>query len=151
MCPDADALYAGDHKWWDYYRDDWKDFQGLRFSINTDAVVQFDCIHVPVECKRGLGRAGVATCGNSGYQAANLAYLLGAKRICLVGFDMQPNGTAHHFHGNHRGAALTNPSSNLYPQWIDAFTHLHTLLAAEGVDLVNCSRETALTIPREAL
>lgn len=147
---ESDAHYAGDHKWWDFYRDDWKDFRGLRFSINTDAVVEFDCIHVPVEGKRGLGKRGVATCGNSGYQATNLAYLLGARKICLIGFDMKP-GKAHHFHGDHRGGTLTNPTTGLYRDWIKGFSELHEALAGEGVELVNCSRNTALTIPRASL
>lgn len=123
----------------------------MRFSINTDAVVEFDCIHVPIESKRGLGKSGVATCGNSGYQAANLAFLLGARRICLLGFDMQPKDGVNHFHGDHRGGTLTNPNNGLYRDWIKGFSELHEALAGEGVELVNCSRETALTIPRASL
>lgn len=151
LCPEADALYAGDWKWWNFYRDDWRDFAGLRFSLNTDAVRDFGCLQVPTEAREGLGHWGVATYGNSGYQAVNLAYLMGAKRICLVGFDMQAKGGVNHFHGNHRGATLTNPSPRLYGQWIAGFAEGHRQLAAVGVGLVNCSRETALTIPRAPL
>lgn len=104
-----------------------------------------------IEGKEGLGRAGVATCGNSGYQAVNLAYLMGASRICLLGFDMKDKDGVNHFHGNHRGGTLTNPNKGLYKQWIACFEKMHELLAAEGVELVNCSRETALKIPRKRL
>ena len=104
-----------------------------------------------MEGKTGLGRQGVATCGNSGYQAVNLAYLLGAKRIGLLGFDMRPKSGANHFHGDHRGGSLTNPNAQLYRRWIAGFSELHRLLEAEGVELINCSRETALAIPRADL
>lgn len=97
-----------------------------------------------------MGREGVATCGNSGYQATNLAYLLGAARIGLIGFDMKP-GKHHHFHGDHRGGTLTNPTDGLYRDWIKGFSEIHEALQAEGVELVNCSRETELTIPRMSL
>ena len=97
----------------------------------------------------GLGRAGVATGGNSGYQAVNLAYLLGAKRIGLIGFDMR-GGEFQHFHGDH-GGGLNNPTPSLFAEWIPRFNDLHRLLAAEGVELINYSRESALTVPRGEL
>lgn len=116
-----------------------------------DAIREFGCIRVPMEAREGLGRVGVATMGNSGYQAVNLAYLLGAKRIVMLGFDMMDRGGEHHFHGNHRGATLTNPNARLYRRWIDGFEKMHRLLKEEGVELINCSRRTALTIPRAPL
>lgn len=89
--------------------------------------------------------------GNSGYQAVNLAYLLGARKIVMLGFDMQDRGGEHHFHGNHRGGTLTNPGNRLYARWIKGFETIHRLLKEEGVELINCSRRTALTIPRADL
>lgn len=112
---------------------------------------EFGCLQVPTEAREGLGHWGVATYGNSGWQAVNLAYLMGARRICLIGFDMKARDGVNHFHGNHRGADLTNPSPRLYQKWIDGFALGHRLLTEVGVELVNCSRETALTIPRKRL
>lgn len=149
LCPDADALYAADYQWWKKYKADWQDFRGLRFSLDKRAVKEFECIYVHMEAKEGLGRKGVATCSNSGYQAANLAWLLGAERIALIGFDMKPKDGVHHFHGNHQG--LGNPTSGLYDRWIKGFANIHKLLKAEGVELINCSRDSVLTIPRMSL
>ncbi|HCZ48509.1 MAG TPA: hypothetical protein DCZ11_05850, partial [Gammaproteobacteria bacterium] len=42
--------------------------------------------------------------GNSGYQALNLAVLLGAERVILLGYDMHGG----HWHGRH-GGRLNNP------------------------------------------
>jgi hypothetical protein len=107
-----------------------------------------------MEKTTGLGKEGVATGGNSGYQATNLAYLLGATEIYLLGFDMRPKGNINHFHGNHDRRTvynLTNPNTNLYRTWIKNFARLHQELQQEGVSLINCSRESALTIPMKSL
>lgn len=64
---------------------------------------------------------------------------------------MKPSGKVNHFHGDHRGGTLTNPTAGLYKQWIEGFSEIHRLLEAWGVELVNCSRETALTIPSKRL
>jgi len=124
----------------------------MRYSINPMACREFGCRRVDTEARTGLGRRGVATGGNSGYQAVNLAYLLGASRVVLIGFDMQGAGPGrNHFHPDHNAGGrhnLTNPTESLYRQWRRRFSEIHEALAEEGVALVNASRETALTIPR---
>lgn len=124
------------------------------FSLNRQAVKEFDLIHIRHIQKDGLGKNGIATGGNSGYQAVNLAYLLGANPIYMLGFDMKPKHGVNHWHGDHdrRGEhRLTNPNSNVYRQWIKNFSKMHREAQEVGVDIINCSRETALTIPRMSL
>jgi hypothetical protein len=53
-----------------------------------------------------IGRMGL----HSGPQALNLALMLGARRIVLVGFDFHTRGGAH-WHGNHQGG-LPNPTDD---------------------------------------
>jgi hypothetical protein len=151
----ADALYAGDHKWWAAYPDDWQGFQGMRFSINDRATREFGVTKVPQSPAPGLGDKGVTASNNSGFQAVGLAYLLGAVRIVLIGFDMKAAGRGrNHFHPDHQRNTrhnLTNPTPSLYRRWIRAFSGLHGQLRAQGVELVNATRSTALTIPRVSL
>lgn len=149
LCPDADALYAADEQWWRTYKNDWENFKGWKFTLSADAARKYGVTLLEMEAKDGLGRKGLATGGNSGYQATNLAYLLGASRIVLLGFDMQHKDGKHHFHGNHE--TINNPSNMLYQQWIKRFVRLYEELKKEGVELINCSRESALTIPRANL
>jgi len=40
------------------------------------------------ESKRGLSRTKLSFCGNTGAMAINLALILGARRVFLLGFDM---------------------------------------------------------------
>lgn len=151
LAPWADAHYAGDYGWFEAYPELWRDFAGEMFSRNPDAAAKCGATLVPFERTRGLGREGVATAGNSGHQAVNLAVLMGANPVFLLGFDMQPDGKRHHFHGNHERNALTNPNAQLYRQWRTNLLQLHDEALAEGVEVINCTRRTALDLPRETL
>ncbi|MDG3040445.1 hypothetical protein [Roseicyclus marinus] len=94
--------------------------------------------------QRGLGREpGVIHHGaNSGYQAIGLAYQLGADRIILVGLDMQHTGGRSHWHGDHP-KGLGNAWG--IEGWRKNFDALAADLEAEGVEVINCSIDTALT------
>lgn len=80
--------------------------------------------------------------GNSGYQAINLAFHTGAKRIVLLGFDMQRTDGKAHWFGNHPGN-MQVPSP--YADWLHKFEQLAADLKVQGVEVLNCTRETALT------
>ena len=79
--------------------------------------------------------------GNSGYQALNLAVLLGAARILLLGYDMGGRG---HWHGNHP-PGLRNPPESQLSEWAGQFHAAAADLDRLGIECINCSRETALT------
>lgn len=146
--PGAAALYACDYDWWRHNAFAWRDFGGLKFTWCNEAARAFGLIHVPSEQGPGLGRESIRTGKNSGYQAINLAYLLGAARILLLGFDMQPTGGRLHCHADHRHTH--NPTESLFRQWRALMSPLADDLASEGVEVINCTRQTALTQFRRA-
>jgi uncharacterized Rossmann fold enzyme len=85
---------------------------------------------------------------NSGYAAVNLAVHLGAKRILLLGYDMQlgPN-KQEHWHKDHR-----NKSQSAYPIFRKRMAAMVEPLGKAGIDVVNVTRRTALeTFPLMAL
>lgn len=94
----------------------------------------------------GLGRHKIHFGNNSGYQAINLAYLLGATSIILVGFDMKRKAGKTHFfgdhpyHKNHQG-----PNDEIMQRWCGNFVQLAADLRFEGVQVYNATRDTALT------
>lgn len=93
----------------------------------------------------GLGKDKIHFGGNSGYQAMNLAYLFGAKKIVMLGFDMKlKNGKQHYFgqHPYHR--AGQGPNEALFKAWTKNFIDMARDLKAEGVEVVNASRESAI-------
>jgi len=80
---------------------------------------------------------------NSGYQAINLAFILGAGEIILLGYDMQKTGGKQHFFGDHPNGPMKVDSD--YNGWLGNFEKLASDLAGKGVEVINCTRQTALT------
>jgi hypothetical protein len=88
----------------------------------------------PAEDALGLGG------GNGGNHALQLAALFGARRIVLIGYDMQRTGGRAHFFGQH-----PKPLSQGAPgQWVKHFATLKDWLTGRGVEVVNCSKATAI-------
>ena len=123
-------------------------FKGQSYTINdVDSSLnpdkKYDLIRIDSKNGDGLGENCLHYGGNSGYQAVNLAYLLGAKTIILLGFDMF--GT--HYFGDH-DKSLNNGSP--YSQFIKAFETIDP--EKHGIEIINCSRQTAMEcFPRTTL
>lgn len=148
LAPWADVLYAADAKWWAWHKGV-PDFRGLKFSLQPDAA-QWPGVTVLTNTgEQGLelNPGGLRTGRNSGYQAINLAVHLGATRLVLLGYDMQLTGGKAHWFGEH-----PDRQHSPYATFLERFTHIVEPLAAVGVEVVNSSRETALTLfPRVPL
>jgi hypothetical protein len=152
LLPRADCLYAADRKWWDTYiaavragssselwttSRDGAAKHGLRYIETADG-----CQPLP------LDRPVISKGSNSGFQAIMLARHFGASRIILLGYDMQRTGGKAHWFGNHpRPLTQGNPTN-----WIARFNDGAPALAAEGTEVINASRPTALScFPRVPL
>jgi len=152
MCPGAEYLYACDRKWWEVHLPAVNEtFSGERYTQYRDEKEkQFADENGIIALKgineKGLGRDRLHFNSNSGAQAINLAYLKGATQIVLLGYDMQQTGGKAHWFGSHP-PTLHNGN---YSAYVQSFTRLAEDLAAEGVDVVNCTRETALHQFRQA-
>ncbi len=120
-------------------------FEGLKYT-QDDSVVFPTVRHIESVDKPGLSfnRAIIHQGANGGYQAINLAVHFGVTRIILLGYDMQngPDGQRHH-HPDHP-ANMNNPSPSNYERWMVMFETLGPDLSRAGVDIVNCSLDTAL-------
>lgn len=142
LAPWADVLYAADRKWIDWH-DGVPSFTGRKFTIAShDTTPRPDWTVLKNTGTHGLELqfGAVRTGYNGGYQAINLAVHLGATRILLLGYDMAPNpdGPSHWF-GEH-----PDKKPSPYPQMRAAFDSLLDPLKVCGVEVVNCSRQTAL-------
>jgi len=95
----------------------------------------------------GATRIGTDEFPNSGAGAIASAVRFGAKRIILLGYDCQHTNGKTHWHGKHP-AGLGDAGT--VERWPGHFKALAKRL--DGVKVVNCSRETALTcFPRADL
>lgn len=139
--PFADILYACDGAWWNIYHEQaLATFPPYRcWTQDEQATKKYGLRFIRSESTRGLSRRpGLIRQGkNSAYQAINLAYLAGARRFVLLGVDCK--GT--HWHGDHPpGLARVLP----HKLWLAAFDDLARDLKGEGVEVVNCSPDSAL-------
>lgn len=143
--PDAHVLYAGDRAWWDVHLPRVREiFQGELWTQDRRTAHRNGLHHIQHSNEPGLSfvRGRVHSGGNSGYVAIGLAYLFGAKRILLVGYDFQDTGGMSHWHGDHP------PQLNQdrpFKGWIISMNSLAAALQEVGVEVINCSIETALT------
>jgi hypothetical protein len=134
-------MYAGDRQWWDRYGDAC-DFRGERWTRDERSAMRYRLRRI-----EGSDGAGLCTCGgvhlggNSGYQAINLAYHLGAREIVLLGFDMHRDNGGH-WHGEHEDM-LSAPESHI-AAWVRQFDALARDLSAAGCRVTNATPGSAL-------
>jgi len=147
LFPWANILYACDAAWWDVHHGV-TFFAGEKWSSHDPngndkrkAAAQYDLRIIRGQDQEGfsVNPSIIHYGGNSGFQAINLAILLGAKEILLVGFDMQAT-TKRHFFGDHP-PQLMNAAN--YQQFIAHFDRAATQLPP-GVRIVNCTPGSAL-------
>ncbi len=156
--PMADVLYACDQRWWTLYHEQVaKRFQGECWTGDRWAAHKYGLCHVQLYDNPGLSlqQGIIHSGGNGGYQAVNLAYQFGAKRIILVGYDFQRTYGMDHWHGAHvkeLGELPGSDSSDDIHDWVRRFRALAHDLQDLNVRLINCSIESALDmVPRDSL
>jgi hypothetical protein len=115
LAPWCDCIYACDGRWW-RANSGLPNFQGLKITQDVRALKDYPDLK-RVRCKTGVhdmlfDRFGeIGWGGNGGFHAINLAIQFGARRIVLVGFDMNLQ-RGYHWFGRHHG--MSNPTQ---PAW----------------------------------
>lgn len=149
FAPDATVLYAADKKWWGWHKGcvaphkvgsvSYPAFTGpLKYCLSQTA--WYPDVQV---LSRGPDRGitfdpmKVALGYNGVYQSINVAVHLGATRIVLLGVDMR----GPHFFGHH-----PDNSNAPFSLCIQRFATLVEPLHASGVEIVNCTPKSALTV-----
>jgi hypothetical protein len=149
LLPWADVLYACDLRWWERYGAQAKAFTGEKWTLCPNAATRYRLKRVGKRDGEGLCTepGHVNTGGNSGYQAVNLAWHFGARRIVLLGFDMHRQNGGH-WHGEHENM-LSAPDSHI-ACWVRRFEPLARDLDRAGVEVVNATPGSALRCFRMA-
>lgn len=157
LAPWADILFSADRRWWPHHQGV-PSFHGMKVGIGSAPGLANPFPQYPeITVLANVGYAGlsddpggVTNGSNSGFSALGLAVLLGASRILLLGYDMSYDQGRAHFFGDHPSGLRQTES--LYPSFRRAFESLVDPLKARGVEVLNCTRRTALTaFPRMAL
>ena len=137
LAPWADVLYACDEEWWDCYK---PEFNGQKWTINENAAKKYSLNKVDYDSSLAFSPTEIiATGNNSGFQAMNLAYLHGYKRIILLGFDYMNSG--QHWFGKHPSGLQKSPDMR---RWVQHMRKAQPIIENLGIEVINCTRETAI-------
>lgn len=149
LTPWADVVYGCDGPWWRSVQGLMK-FEGLKLAheptvCNSEWGIRKVDIPDP-KCNRFLfDKVGtIGSGGNSGFQAMNLAAQFGVSTIITLGFDMGGE-TGGHWYGRNNWMQANNPDQWCYQRWQRAFAISAPELKARGIEVINASRNTALT------
>lgn len=138
LLPGAAVVFASDLSWWNEYGT----------TIPTAAERWTTC---PLAAQRHqlqqFKSRFLTQSYNSGQLAIELAVSRGARRVLLLGYDCSLRAGTH-WHGNHEN--IRNPTADSVKRWREEFARLQQWAA--GIEIINCSRETALKIfPRSTI
>ena len=128
------------------------EFPGELWTVSQGAAQKYGCWYIFGEDRGGFcpDPSMIYTGKNSGFQALHAAALFGASRVVLIGYDFQATDRKSHWHGDHP-PGLSN-SRRRYASWLEPMALLARDLERLGVEVVNASRQTALTcFPRAEL
>ncbi len=155
--PHAQVRFAGDGQWWMKRTDahDPTKYGGRCYCLEYGGPERVQRLDYRSDIVLSENPGVLATGGHSGYAAVNMAFLMGATTIVLVGYDMQPMQGAgptaghHHFGGDEPGQKHLR-----YHLWIPRYKPLFDSLQIRGVALINATRQTAIPeqdVPRAHL
>lgn len=142
LAPDAQIAYGSDAPFWAAHPE-LLNHAGEKVCVEQ-RMGMYPNVPQGVKVLRNLGLEGLSKGGgiyvgdNSGYAAINLAAAAGAKRILLLGMDMQGG----HWHGPHKG--LGNPQAHQFQRWMRRMSRLAVWLKEAGIEVINCSPVSAL-------
>jgi hypothetical protein len=144
----ADVLYGGDCAWWNANLDA-QAWPGLKIGCSQIGAERWPAVVNKINHLRNEGietephLVGAGT--NSGHQAINIAVHLGGARVLLLGYEFGAGrgGQLHH-HADHP-EPLRNPDPVSFARWLRLIETTAAPLAVLGIDIVNCSRVSAIT------
>jgi len=153
--PWADLLHFCDKKFFDWHTGN-AAFDTLNMPMTTladefsDKMKERGVYSLGIGAQAGLDMDGnkLATGQNSGYQAVNLAFLHGCSKVILLGYDCKMTNGKMHWFGNH--PVPTDPTA--FKEYLKWWQTMPPMLKKYGLDVINCTHETALDMfPRMAL
>jgi hypothetical protein len=144
LAPWADLLFVGDGNWLEHYGPSCT-FAGKRVTASQRG--RIDSWQVVPQ--------GFQWFQNSGAGAIAWAIHQGAKRVHLLGYDCQKSGGKAHWHEPHEGVLKHGRKLRDAPNikdWFTSFGGVATVAKSKGVEVLNCTRATALKcFPRATL
>lgn len=149
IAPWAEVLYFADQQWlkWNKDDDDLRFFKGLKvtrelpdfeYHIGVVHLMGFnDCVPLSDDPMVLAGR-------DSGSNAINLAYLMGARMIGLLGFDMKPGRWHNSYPTFFDGYPVHDPQFVYEETYIPLMYSMAKALKEKGCEVLNFSPSSKL-------
>ena len=141
----ADVVYFCDYKFYNWHKDkrEFQNHTGRKISICPHDIQGVERLKQGAEHGLSRKKDTLNTGRNSGFQCINLAYLMGASDIILLGYDMKV-GSAGQTHHHPEHPQPTDPT--VYGRILadDPFPRLAVELDDEFVTVFNCSMDSAI-------
>jgi hypothetical protein len=135
----------GDYKWWEANKDNLRFFKGRVFTnCNHLQKSTIPWLNVMTRYNRGLVKNGLGWNSNTGASAVNLALILGAKRVFLLGFDCKLTNGDSNWHIND----LDEPQKSVYIRFKTGFEQVKNALPKvfPGTEIINVSDVSDLKV-----
>jgi hypothetical protein len=141
-----DEHYACDEKWWECWGADFRE----KYPHLSSWAYGSNAAKWGVKVIKGFHNTGfslrqdkVHYGSNSGYQALNIAFLMGGRKFILVGYNMQKIKGKSHFFGDHMQMSNNSP--------YNIFVQNYNSIQGPIRDLVvNCTENSALNCFRKS-
>ena len=138
-----DILFWGDKKWWRWHHEKLANWPNLIVTNCPEKKINLPEHRVLRVSRRASGWSSkpntVAWNSNSGYSAINLAALLGAKTIVLIGFDMTSKDKRYHWHKEHPAPEKLKTSDSDFKRFLRQTDNVVKGAEKDGVKLLNAS------------
>ena len=110
------ACVFGDIPWFDRFQDELEKFPGMVFTCARGFFVPW--VYTLKNYPMGLHTDGLGWNGNTGAVALNLALLLGAANVYLLGFDMKLDEQGR---PNWHDKQIDKPNKKVYKRFLNGF------------------------------
>jgi len=142
--------FFGDFKWFEEFKDKTptplSKFDGAVFtSANRLYNTKLPWLYTMPRESNGLYKKALGWNKNTGASAVNLALILGAKRVFLLGFDMDLSEEGR---PNWHNELIDKPNSGVYSKFVTGFNRVAIDLPKKfpGREIINVTDESKLNI-----
>ena len=136
----------GDAKWFEVFQHDLRNYKGILFTnVYQLLKTKLNWIWTLPRKAYGLHKDALGWNDNTGSSAINLALLLGAKRIFLLGFDMHLSKDGKPNWHNHQ---IQKPNPDAYAKFLKGFVKVAADLKLKfpDVEVINITDNSNLNV-----
>lgn len=143
-----DVHHACNYQWQDEYAEKVKDYPCDKWTTRPESAKKYPWLkYIEERWIPGLSRDKeyIAAHHGTGPQLVNLAYLYGARRMLLIGWDMRHKGQRHYF--GEYPPSCHHVTRNLGPdgELSGLIAEMETIKPEDyGLEIINCTPDSAM-------